>query len=346
MLSKMLYEVSKRIKILSLYLRVGLKQMTMKKFFTIFKYFFSIYICKRQIPWVVEFSVTYRCQCRCLHCSVANYLNRHSASEELTTEQIKNILMQIRDLGIPKVDFFGGEPLIREDIVELCKFGSSIGLFISITTNALVLTRTLVKDLKRMKVSYISISLDSVDEKKHDRLRRMPGLYQKILNAVNFCHEEGLPCLISTYITRDDIIGFGSKNDNSNLSRIITLSKKTNALGIRILFPIISGKWVENKNKALNFLEQNQVLNSLDYSFAFIEGAFCIKNGKKICQSLMGKMFNISPYGDVQICITYPKSFGNIKNKNLKEILNDMYSHSIYLKNRESSCCDTNALLT
>jgi len=280
-----------------------------------------------------------------MHCSVANYLNQRSVSEELTTDQIKNILKQIKDLGIPKVDFFGGEPLLRKDIVELSEYGSSIGLFISITTNAMLLTKRLIKDLKKAGTSYISVSLDSVDQEKHDRLRRTPGLYLKVLNAVKFCHEEKLPCLISTYIIRDDIVNFGLKNDNSNFSKIIALSKRVKASGVRVLFPIISGKWSEERSKSLNVSEQKQVLNSLNYSFVFIEGAFCLNKDKKICQSLTGKMFNISPYGDVQLCITYPKSFGNVKDKNLKEILYDMYNHSIYLKNKGRDCCSTKDLL-
>jgi len=341
----MLFKIFKRIKIFRLYFRVAFTQLTIEKFLTILRYFYLVYICKKHIPWVVEFSITYRCQCKCLHCSVADYLNKNKTSEELTTNQCKDILKQIKDIGIPKVDFFGGEPLIRKDIVELSRFGSSIGLFISITTNALVLERELIKDLKKVKVSYISISLDSVEKEKHDRFRGINGIYQKATNAVKFCYEERLPCLISTYITKNDILGFGSRNDNSNLRKIISLSKEIKASGIRVLFPIISGKWLKNKKRALDLIEQKQVLDSIDYSFVFIEGAFCVDKGMKICQSLTGKMFNISPYGDVQLCVIYPKSFGNIKNKSLKGILYSMYNHFIYLKNESRSCCDTDGLL-
>jgi MoaA/NifB/PqqE/SkfB family radical SAM enzyme len=335
----------KKVATIGLYFRIGYQQLTFKKLFVMLRYFFLVYICKKNIPWVVEFSITYNCQCKCLHCSVADYLNKNKASDELTTKQCKDLLVQIKNIGIPKVDFFGGEPLIRKDIIELSKFGSSIGLFISITTNALTITRDLIKNLKKAKISYISISLDSADEKKHDRLRGIRGLYDIVLNAVKFCYEEKLPCLISTYVTRNDILGFGSRNDNSNLSRIISLSKEIKASGIRILFPIISGKWLENKKMALLLTEQKQILDSLDYSFAFIEGAFSVIKGKKICQSLIGKMFNISPYGDVQLCVTYPKSFGNIKEKRLKDVLHDMYTHKIYTENVGRSCCSSNDLV-
>lgn len=341
----MLIKLSRALNVIKLYSRIGFRQITINKIFVMLRYLFLTSICKKNIPWVAEFSITYNCQCKCLHCSVADYLNKGKTAEELTTSQCKDILLQIKKIGIPKVDFFGGEPLIRKDIIELSKFGASIGLFVSITTNALNITRDVIKELKLAKVSYVSISLDSADENKHDYLRGINGTYKKVLESVKFCSEEGLPCLISTYITRKDIICSSPISKDSNLEKIITLSKQIKASGIRILFPIISGKWLEDKEKAFTQIEQEQVLSSLDYSFAFIEGAYCVAKGKKVCQSLNGRMFNISPYGDVQLCVTYPRSFGNIKDKSLKDVLYNMYHHEIYLKNTGRSCCDTGDLI-
>lgn len=331
---------------LRLYFRIGTKQITIAKFFVMLRYLFLVNICRKKIPWVVEFSITYNCQCQCKHCSVADYLNKGKTFDELTTEQCKDILLQIKNIGIPKIDFFGGEPLIRKDIIELSKFAADLGLFVSITTNAFAATKEVIRELKLVGVSYISISLDSVDAETHDALRGIFGLYQKVIDAVRYCKEEGLPCVISTYITRKDIICSDENQYYSNLGRIIALSRQIGASGIRILFPIISGKWLGDKEKAFTQSEQKEVLASLDNSFAFIEGAYCINKGEKICQSLNGKMFNISPYGDVQLCVTYPKSFGNIKEKPLKDVLYDMYHHEIYVKNIGRSCCNTGDLIT
>lgn len=341
----MFSKFNKQIGVIKLYFRVGFKQITINKIFVMLRYLFLTNICKKNIPWVAEFSVTYNCQCKCTHCSVADYLNKGIPSEELTTDQCKDILLQIKKIGVPKVDFFGGEPLIRKDILELSRFGSSIGLFVSITTNALNITKKVIKDLKLADVSYISISLDSADEGKHDYLRGVKGTYKKVLDAVRFCYEEKLPCIVSTYITRKDIVCSGSGSKDSNLEKIVTLSKQIKASAIRVLFPIISGRWADDKDKNFTQFEKKQVLDSLDNSFAFIEGAYCIKKGEKVCQSLNGKMFNISPYGDVQLCVAYPKSFGNVKEKSLKEVLYDMYHHEIYLKNTGRSCCDTKELI-
>lgn len=328
-----------------LYARVGLKGITPLRFYQMTRYWFLSNIFGKQIPWLMEFSVTYRCQCKCPHCSVGIYLDKASKKDELSNLQIKDVLGQAARIGIPKVDFFGGEPLLRDDIVDLVRFGAKRGLYMSITTNAWLLTKELTKELKQAGIRCINISLDSVSEEKHDRLRGLPGLYKRALDGARFCHEEDIPCIISTYVTRNRIKNFATgEQDDSQLTQTISLAKKIKSSGIRILFPIISGRWQQDSRKEFTEEEKRLVIDNIDHSFAFIEGAYSVRNGKKVCQSLSGKMFNISPYGDIQLCVTFPESFGNVKDKPLKELLKGMYHHPIYMKNKNGSCCDTEGL--
>ncbi len=330
-----------------LYARVGLAGMTPKRAYNMIRYWIKTNILGQNIPWLMELSVTYKCQCRCVHCSVGEYLDEANKkqTEELTTKQMKSILEQAHELGIPKVDFFGGEPLVRSDIVELTNFGAKRGLYMSITTNAWSLTKEMVKKLKQAGISCINISLDSVSEEKHDSLRRLPGVYKKALEGARLCHEAGIPCIISTYVTHDRIKNFGTgATDNSQLKQIIDLAKDLKASGIRILFPILSGRWERDAKQEFTEEEKSLVIENLDHSFAFIEGAYSVKNGKKVCQSLSGKMFNVSPYGDIQLCITFPQLFANLKEVPLKEALKKMYNHPIYTKNKDGSCCSATGL--
>ncbi len=340
-----LKDIGRLIGTARLYLRVGLKGMRLLKAYRMLRYWILSNIFHIQIPWLIEFSVTYRCQCKCSHCSVGRYLDEADRKDELTNAQIKDVLSQAVKVGIPKVDFFGGEPLLREDIVDLIEFGASKGLYMSVTTNAWLLTKELVRELRRAGISCINISLDSVSEEKHDNLRGLPGLYRRVLSAVQYCYTEGIPCIVSTYVTRNRIKNFGKgKSDDSQLTKIISLARYLKASGVRVLFPIISGRWEQDKAKEFSEEEKRLVIDNIDYSFVFIEGAYSVKNKKKVCQSLSGKMFNISPYGDVQLCVTFTDGFGNVKDKPLKDVLNRMYSHSTYIKNKGGSCCSTTGL--
>lgn len=338
-------EFIRLLKIARLYVRVGLRRMTPIKAYRMARYWILTTIFRKKIPWLIEFSVTYKCQCRCKHCSVSNYFDEARGKQEFSSEQIKDVLTQAVNMGIPKVDFFGGEPLIRKDIVDLVRFGESRGLYTSITTNAWALDKKMAKRLKKAGISCINISLDSVSEEEHDQLRGLSGVYKRAIDAFRYCHQEGIPCIASTYATRRRIKNFAAgESDDSSLTKIIALARNVKATAIRILFPIIAGEWVKKKEVELNEDEKQKVIESIDPSFAFIEGAYSVVKKKKVCQALSGKMFNISPYGDVQLCVAFPNTFGNLKEVGLRDLIEGMWKHPIYQKNKDGNCCSTNDL--
>lgn len=324
-----------------LYARVGLSRMTPKKAYVMARYWILTTVFRKQIPWLIEFSVTYRCQCSCKHCSVSNYFDEASQSKELTTEQVKSVLLQAVRMGIPKVDLFGGEPLLRKDAAELVKYGESLGLYMSITTNAWSLNKDMIVRLKKAGISCINISIDSVDPEEHDDLRGMEGIFQRAVDAIGYCRDKGIPCIVSTYATRRRIVNFATEHDDSMLTAIIDLAKKLEATGLRILFPIISGEWVKKKEIELSEKDKRFVIDHIDPFFVFIEGAYSVAKKKKVCQALRGRMLNISPYGEMQLCVAFPNPFGNVKETPLQDLIHTMWEHPIYQKNKNSSCCST-----
>jgi len=332
-------EFSRFLKKMVLYFKVGMTRMTLKKAYRMLRYQYLTRVLDQDVPWLLEFSVTYACQCKCVHCSVGKYQDERK--NLLDVEHIKRVLDQTAEIGIPKVDLFGGEPLLKNGIVDIVAHGSKLGLYMSVTSNGWLLTKELVKELKKAGISCINVSIDSDDEKTHDELRGLDGVFQKAVEGIKACHEEGIPCIASTYVTRKRIENFGNVKDDSQLTQIINFTKQIKATGLRILFPIISGNWELQKEKEFTEEEKSFVIKNIDPSFAFIEGAYSVKNDKKICQSLHGKMFNISPEGDMQICVAFPDTFGNVRDKPLRELLDDMYSHPTYLKNKGGNCCST-----
>ncbi len=337
--------LSKFFKKAILYYKVGVKGATLLRAYKMVKYFVLTHVFGKQIPWLLEFSLTYKCQCKCVHCSTWNLMTDKSNKNDLTTDEIKRVLDETANLGIPKVDFFGGEPLLKKGIVDLVSYGAQKGLYISITTNGWKLDKDLVVELKKAGLACINISLDSIQEEVHDNLRGLPGVFQRAVEGIKNCHEVGIPCIVSTYVTKKRIVNFDTNQAESTLGKIINFSKDLGATGIRILFPIISGQWENKKENEFTEKEKQLVMDHIDYSFAFIEGAYAVINGKKICQSLIGKMFNISPYGDVQLCVAFPDTFGNVKDRSLNELLDGMYSHPIYLRNKGKSTCSTQDLI-
>ncbi|MFX1411411.1 MAG: radical SAM protein, partial [Promethearchaeota archaeon] len=73
-----------------------------------------------RVPLAMTFAVTYRCQCKCVHCSAGKHLRKDVP--ELTTEEAKKLIDDSQKLGISILAFTGGEPLLREDIFELISY--------------------------------------------------------------------------------------------------------------------------------------------------------------------------------------------------------------------------------
>jgi len=298
--------------------RLGFSRISPVKFIQIARYLTRNYIFRQPRPGAAILGVTYRCQCKCVHCSVG-YENSGSG-DELSSDQIKTVLDNLAAMDIPKVNFFGGEPLLVGDkIVDLIRHGSRKGLSVSIDTNAILLTRELVRKLKDAGINNLNVSLDSAVPLIHDELRGFKGAFQSAHDAMKWCVLEKIPCVISTYASKRAV-------RDGDLSDIIKLGRGIGVTAIKILFPITSGRWCRNTEELLTEQEKTTVYKLLDPGFVYLESLlFSARRGKKVCEALDRNIIYISPSGDVQICYTIPFSFGNIRRERLEQILARMW---------------------
>ena len=280
----------------------------------------------KNAPNTLVLGVTYRCQLNCVHCGVNGYFDQNKA--ELTTGEIKKIILQAQRLGVYIVVFFGGEPLLRKDIMELIEFCTKKGIIAAISTNGLLLTSDLVRMLKQKGLSFINLSLDSFDANIHDRLRRTTGCYQKVIDAIRVCVLQKINVFISTYVTPENI----SRDD---VKQIILLSREMGATGVRLLLGIPSGRWLKHQEIIFSEEERKYIFNLLEPTYVYLEG---VCNVFTECNAILKKLFYVSPYGEVQPCGFVPLSFGNVRNEPLKHIWGRMVRHSLY-KTLESSDC-------
>ncbi|MDD1665923.1 MAG: GTP 3',8-cyclase MoaA [Methanomicrobiales archaeon] len=116
-------------------------------------------------------SVTQRCNLACIYCHAEG---ERAPEAELPAGDIREILRVAAGLGMRSVKFTGGEPLLREDILEIVR-AVPAGLESSMTTNGILLARY-ARDLREAGLSRINVSLDSLDPAcyrditGHDRL--------------------------------------------------------------------------------------------------------------------------------------------------------------------------------
>ncbi|MHB1662191.1 MAG: 12,18-didecarboxysiroheme deacetylase, partial [bacterium] len=138
---------------------------------------------------VIVWNMTRTCNLNCVHCySQSKNLQYNN---ELTLEEGKAFIDDISAFGSPVMLFSGGEPLMHPHFLDLCFYAKSKGMRAVISTNGTLITRELAKELKKVGLSYVGISLDGL-EAVHDKFRGKKGAFKEAINGINYAKEAGI----------------------------------------------------------------------------------------------------------------------------------------------------------
>jgi MoaA/NifB/PqqE/SkfB family radical SAM enzyme len=266
------------------------------------------------VPNLITIGLTYRCQCNCVHCS-ANVPNRIERPE-LETRQVKEIIDQAKRLGIIRVTFFGGEPVLRDDICDLVRYAHDAGMITRINTNGWLLNRELVSNLKAAGLTMCDVSIDDPDPQMHDSLRGRPGLYAKAVDGIQILKEFKIPCEIVTYASKR-IVPLG-------LEDIISMGKRLKVFAVSIVFPMATGCWHESFEELLTEEEKEEVRKFGDFHLVHVE----MPSHSSKCNVAKKAGIYVSPEGNVTPCPFVPYVIGNMGERELEEIWNEFARRS------------------
>jgi len=152
----------------------------------------------QHVPPFSIFSITGRCNLSCAGC-YANILHR-SDRPELTNERIRELLFEARDLGVSIMLIAGGEPLLREGLLDLTAEVPEI-LFL-LFTNATLLDDAIVAKLKAQRHVVPILSLEG--DKAFTDARRGEGSYDGVIDAMRRLKAQHVFFGTSTTLTRDN----------------------------------------------------------------------------------------------------------------------------------------------
>jgi len=147
-------------------------------------------------PLVLVWNITSKCNLKCVHCYSAS-----GPGGELSHEEASEALRGFRKAGVDVVLFSGGEPLLREDIFELGRTASELGISPCLSTNGTLISREVAGGLKEAGFAYVGVSLDGLRE-AHDRLRGREGAFREALAGMERAAEEGLKVGVRFTITK------------------------------------------------------------------------------------------------------------------------------------------------
>lgn len=182
-------------------------------------------------PRIISWNITLRCPLKCTHCYVD--AGEREAEGALSTDETFTVIDQILGTGRPVVVLSGGEPLLREDIFAIARYGTDRGLRMVMGTSGFLIDRQTAAKCRDAGIRAVAISLDSADPAVHDAFRGMSGVWDRAVGAIQHCRDEGIGVQINMSVMQ------------SNLFEADAVIEKGTALGVRdyqIFFPVPTGR--------------------------------------------------------------------------------------------------------
>lgn len=143
-----------------------------------------------RLPLEGSIDLTYRCNNNCRHCWIVAPDTDEERRKELTTDEWLSIIDQTRALGTREWSISGGEPLLRDDFLELFEYITKKASYYSLNTNGTLITPSIAKKLK--KEGNIMVSVYGATEDVHDRITRNPGSFQAAMRGMSYLREAGV----------------------------------------------------------------------------------------------------------------------------------------------------------
>ena len=286
--------------------------------------------------------ITLGCNLKCIHCGSSAGKAR---DDELTTEEALQLCNDLKGIDCKGVALMGGEPLLRRDWPLIAKEVHDLGMDLSIITNGwLACDSKVTKHMRDLSPECVAVSLDGGQASVHDKIRGVPGSFDRARLAIEHFVSLGLPTSVITTVhklnlrelkrIRRLLVGKGiawqiqMATPFGRLTRDYVLSKEEY---YSVAMFIISTRKLYSKKKLL-------IAGAHDmgyYSNILPEPQVLPWRGCQAGISTLGIQSN----GNILGCLALPDSFieGNIRSKPLSDIWYSpkSFCYSRYVKQKD-----------
>ena len=161
-------------------------------------------------PLFVGWELTSNCNLRCCHCRAADNDSRIQ-ERELNTDECKKVVDKLYEAEVYTLGITGGEPFVRNDIMEIISYCKKKNLQLIIYTNGTLITKEIAKKLGAVldKYDIVHVSLDSSIDKVHNQIRGKECFY-KVIKSIKLLSDESITIrlnVVPTKINQDSILG-------------------------------------------------------------------------------------------------------------------------------------------
>ena len=289
--------------------------------------------CNREIKHI-RFSVTGKCNYNCIYCDREGFIPKTTELSVGEITQLCRILAQV--LKVTKIKFTGGEPLLREEIVEIIRNVSNLQLYkdISMTTNGVYLIEK-AQDLYDAGLNRINVSLGTL---KPDVYRKIYGSdsLKTVLKGLMIAKEVGLTPIKLNYVVLrginnqevDDLINFCA--ENKFILQLIELHKMSRSISqdngfYEKYYFDVTPLLEEFERKAIDIEIRGNMQNRKVFTLPNSAKVETITPGHEFCMGCT--KLRVGCDGNLFGCL-----FRSDLGTNIKEALNNNHSLSMYEK--------------
>ena len=128
---------------------------------------------RKWLPKLIAWELTRSCNLDCIHCRAAARFGPYP--NELTTEECFKFLDDVASFSNPIMIMTGGEPMLRDDIWDIAKYGTKLGLRMVMAPCGFLVTEETAQKMIDSGIQRVSFSIDGATAESHDNFRRVQG---------------------------------------------------------------------------------------------------------------------------------------------------------------------------
>lgn len=302
-------------------------------------------------PWSVSWQIASNCNLRCKHCFFAGDQNLYNKNDDLNTQEVLKLTQGlIDDFGIVAISITGGEPLLRNDLIEVIKTFKKANVAVSLQTNGTLVTEKIAKQLGEilnLNSDYVQVSLDGT-EIPYNSIRG-EDTFKNAIQGIKFLMQNGIRVNVNCTPIK------------TNLNDLPDLYKFCTDLGINKFSISRFNPYYEEQNElipdfndlikaAAKIIEQKRTSDTFfELNFKFFDFVqneqlrkyaddYLLKNprGNTACNNLSCHNHNtayINPSGKIYLCFSVEEEnnqLGDFRKESLKEIWKKRKSNEFF----------------
>jgi len=284
-----------------------------------------------KVPFQAQIEITDVCNLRCTHCYHFDTENMPK-SKDLNDDKLLQIVQKMIDNKLYSLVITGGEPLANpKTLIKVVEKAKSVGMYVSINTNLLLLNSEILATLKDLKVDSFLVSCPASEYSVYKKITRL-GDYDKFAQNLKMLLNADFSCLINMVVTKTN--RFFIRSTAADLARLGVKRFSATPACLNVEYPDLES--LLSKKQTIDLLKDLKwcvdVLGlGVDTLVALPKCFFpdwwwerdklLLKN--RTCQA--GRMtVNISNIGDIRPCPHNPTVYGNLFQESMEDIWKKM----------------------